>query len=1489
MPIDKIIPRFLVSDEDERLLKEGAMTDALNVTISEDGDGTEGVIKNVKGTTAADVKTGSELGTGLTVIGQLSDPQRQFIYLFVAGTSASDSAIYQYNTKSEINSGLAENTYREVAKGSGFGFDENGFVKANIVNGDFARNGSIQSIIYFTDNNNIPRKINVDRAIGGDYLLTASSTYLYSLSSMRATLNVPPTVRFDTDESITKNDFLNDYFQFATQLIYVDGEESSISPYSTLAVPSNVFNKTVETHGYSRIFQNVCVINPQYKRSVVTSDSNGFNTDQVATQPNTGIPDVESIRLLARRGTTGSFFIVDDLPVSSNISREVYGETRTVWNYTDGEYRFYNDVIKSFIDPSIVDKMYDNVPQKAQGQAIAGDRLIYSNYVEGYANGDSNGDPVKGKISVKYLPPGQTLGTAALGKVADEGGTLSNGDIVFDIKNQVSWPNGSTASDIVDAGSRISVSFVFNPSAAVTGTTTDGIVSLTLFDDTAGFASFTAGLCPSNQSDSFQVGYDGSSQLDLNLFVSADLTVEEDTTLSDVALQFKDVLSTKEASFSYSYADNLGSVNLRVTGVGDSNQTLGTSLPLTSADISVTYAFDDITDSSVTDGQFIIKPYIKSIIFKNIFISGGYSGGYIQDLLSEEQIQALHTMNFSTDPLSQDDQSFTVSNTTDYVLNSLVNVSTAASYSTFKAGCSHDFGVVYYDKWNRSGFVNEIGSVHVKPLSQRASGEEGRAEIKVTMDCDPPPWAAKWQLVYGGMSSFSDYFQYTAGGGYVPTEYNNQHDPDEDNKEVYVSLKTLDIYREEKSSNRNYSFTEGDILRVVSYVDNSGSVIYPSSNDPTKPIEFNVVRTEVLGASDNPIRLTGTANADAADELQGTFLVLTAPEVTSNVQILDSTGTTTGLKYDGFDWYSVSKSLDFNNSLNAQYPDSSTPSPNNYWGQQCVIEILTPSKSTDQKVYYEIGEAHDIWTVGNNPDRYQQYSTKHGPSVTTRAGDTWQRLVACKTPMLADAANNDWDMSDTTGDGAIRDLDNWDYLDLELECLQVEDFSYVKDWSKGRAHTVFKEAASNNFRHGLVYGDAYVEGNKKLSYTSFNPSFGNFENLDGSFGKLEYIGNYNDDLVAIQENKLCLIPVNKNILEYASGSADVAVSTNVLGQRRYSAGDYGTGGHPEAVIIQDNNVYFVDESRQAVCSLTGGQLVPISEKGMSSFFEGFFASGADKYVSGYDPRDNTYYITRLGSNEDTVGYDAARGVWQSRYSFTPDVYANQNNMLYSANYTSANNIFWKHDSSTYNRFYGSTSPSTVQVVSKLSPSRVKVFNAISYEGDSGNWDMNPGMETSLGQTSGLIEQWSEKEGSYYASTPRNANTSGDYGSTTEEFFVGVLTIDNGSTYQSTKNLSRILLPSASEVGGVKVNGTTNTILAVDRANNKIYFASNLDANDIGQECTISVTTTLSKTTEDVMRGHWAKITLTNSSSAKHELYCINTHITDSKSHHPLGG
>ena len=60
MAIDKLIPQYLNSDTDQKLVKSVEMTDNLNVRVSNDGEGTAGVIKNIKGTDVVGAKTSSD-------------------------------------------------------------------------------------------------------------------------------------------------------------------------------------------------------------------------------------------------------------------------------------------------------------------------------------------------------------------------------------------------------------------------------------------------------------------------------------------------------------------------------------------------------------------------------------------------------------------------------------------------------------------------------------------------------------------------------------------------------------------------------------------------------------------------------------------------------------------------------------------------------------------------------------------------------------------------------------------------------------------------------------------------------------------------------------------------------------------------------------------------------------------------------------------------------------------------------------------------------------------------------------------------------------------------------------------------------------------------------------------------------------------------------------------------------------------------------------
>ena len=153
---------------------------------------------------------------------------------------------------------------------------------------------------------------------------------------------------------------------------------------------------------------------------------------------------------------------------------------------------------------------------------------------------------------------------------------------------------------------------------------------------------------------------------------------------------------------------------------------------------------------------------------------------------------------------------------------------------------------------------------------------------------------------------------------------------------------------------------------------------------------------------------------------------------------------------------------------------------------------------------------------------------------------------------------------------------------------------------------------------------------------------------------------------------------------------------------------------------------FVDRSRGKRVSEGSAS----SENGIDSLFKDSIATYLNaagdnaKIISGYNPEENKYYITFVpvqGANGFTIGYDATFNMWQSRYTFYPDMYASQDGVMYSATYRDPDGddnatLFYSHtDADNRNTFYGASAPSIVRVASNYNPSMVKVFNAISIE------------------------------------------------------------------------------------------------------------------------------------------------------------------------------
>ena len=197
-----------------------------------------------------------------------------------------------------------------------------------------------------------------------------------------------------------------------------------------------------------------------------------------------------------------------------------------------------------------------------------------------------------------------------------------------------------------------------------------------------------------------------------------------------------------------------------------------------------------------------------------------------------------------------------------------------------------------------------------------------------------------------------------------------------------------------------------------------------------------------------------------------------------------------------------------------------------------------------------------------------------------------------------------------------------------------------------------------------------------------------------------------------------------------------------------------------------------------------------------------------------------------------------------------------------------------------NTFYGTAYPTSVKVISKMSPSEVKVFNAVSYEGSGNGYSITSGITTNLGQTSDIPVTFTEKEGSFYSAFPRDTSTKYTYLGTLASRSLKVCTMSDyprfnklGSkiTGQAVSFLDGGVYTPFGSVDSYDQSSGTITLLITpgnDGSTGKqIYFEQDV---------------------KDTMRGNWAEIELTNSLTTPHELYCVNTHITSSKLHHPLG-
>jgi hypothetical protein len=248
----------------------------------------------------------------------------------------------------------------------------------------------IENLLFFTDNYNPPRKINIERNLAlptvtnpvpPSVLCTVSGDNFTAdeIMVIRKPPASAPTISFPTSASIegpTKNYLENRFISFAYRYRYDDDEYSAISQFSEIAFQPKPFFIPTDT-------------------STNEGMQNQFN--RVTVSYNTGGPLVRGIDLLFKDADNNIVKIIEKIDKNNS------NGTGSIPNNITESILFDNSKIYQVLPTSELIRLYDNVPRVAQAQTLMGNRLMYGNYVDGYNLFNKNNNRVVQEFTTNLI------------------------------------------------------------------------------------------------------------------------------------------------------------------------------------------------------------------------------------------------------------------------------------------------------------------------------------------------------------------------------------------------------------------------------------------------------------------------------------------------------------------------------------------------------------------------------------------------------------------------------------------------------------------------------------------------------------------------------------------------------------------------------------------------------------------------------------------------------------------------------------------------------------------------------------------------------------------------------------------------------------------------------------------------------------------------------------------------------------------------------
>ena len=376
-------------DLDDRLLPSGEYRSASNVNISRSEGDDVGALENILGNTSS--VSWTELGTDLVTIGQFTDHNKNYIYVFLTDWTDPNPFLINYETSAKnfiLRIDPQAGAYVVLAQGNWLNFSTtNSIIGVNL----------IEDLLFWTDNRNQPRKINVSTAVtsSGYYVnedqISVAKYNPYKIIDFYEISSVPgiyqSTMKDVASEKlpdgITDNPYYNDayagdvdyledkFVRFSYRFKFDDGEYSIIAPFTQEAyIPKQ------DGYFIGGALPNSEDEDAAYRSSIVKFMENKVNNIVLNIPlPTVGTDlfdefKITEIDIIYKESDALAFRTVDTINQA-----ELSATANNVFSYN---YQAKKPV--KTLPPSETTRVYDKVPVRALSQEVAGNRVIYGNF-----------------------------------------------------------------------------------------------------------------------------------------------------------------------------------------------------------------------------------------------------------------------------------------------------------------------------------------------------------------------------------------------------------------------------------------------------------------------------------------------------------------------------------------------------------------------------------------------------------------------------------------------------------------------------------------------------------------------------------------------------------------------------------------------------------------------------------------------------------------------------------------------------------------------------------------------------------------------------------------------------------------------------------------------------------------------------------------------------------------------------------------------------